>query len=40
MNTGDPAFLKIDRFTMQPVQMLNLDSLAAIWTDPEVTRFT
>jgi putative AdoMet-dependent methyltransferase len=33
------AVLQIDGFTMRPLQLEDLDALAAIWADPEVTRF-
>ena len=38
-NLADPSVLQIDGFTMRPFQASDLDSLAAIWADPEVTRF-
>jgi ribosomal-protein-alanine N-acetyltransferase len=31
--------LPIDGFTMEPLQLSDLDSLATMWSDPEVTRF-
>ena len=31
--------LQIDGLTMEPLEFFDLDSLAAIWADPEVTRF-
>jgi ribosomal-protein-alanine N-acetyltransferase len=31
--------LPIDRFTMEPLKVSDLDSLATMWSDPEVTRF-
>ncbi|MBD2739627.1 hypothetical protein H6H03_38250 [Nostoc paludosum FACHB-159] len=31
--------LQIDGFTMRPIQASDLDALAAILADPEVTRF-
>ncbi len=31
--------LQIDGLTMEPLQLSDLDSLARIWSDPEVTRF-
>ncbi|MEM7593075.1 MAG: GNAT family N-acetyltransferase [Cyanobacteria bacterium P01_A01_bin.83] len=34
-----PKVLQIDGFTMQPIQKSDLDALAEIWGDPEVTRF-
>lgn len=39
MNTTDRTILQIEGFTMRPLQFFNLDPLAAIWSDPEVTRF-
>ncbi len=38
-NPDDPKVLQIDNFTMRPLQISNLDALAAIWADSEVTRF-
>lgn len=38
-NPADPTVLQIDGFTMRPLQSLDLDVLASIWADPEVTRF-
>lgn len=38
-NPTDPKVLQIDHFTMRPLQFSDLDALAAIWADPEVTRF-
>lgn len=38
-NLADPTVLQINSFTMRPLQASDLDSLAAIWADPEVTRF-
>ncbi|MDJ0592939.1 MAG: GNAT family N-acetyltransferase [Pleurocapsa sp. MO_226.B13] len=38
----DPAeakVLEVDNFIMRPLQTLDLDALAAIWADSEVTRF-
>lgn len=35
----DPAVLQIDGFTMCPIQVSDLDFLAEIWADHEVTRF-
>lgn len=34
-----PTVLQIDGFTMRPLQLSDLGALAAIWADPEVTRF-
>ncbi|WP_414623637.1 hypothetical protein [Calothrix sp. CCY 0018] len=31
--------LQIDGLTMEPLEFFDLDPLAAIWADPEVTRF-
>ena len=39
INPADPKVLPIDGFTMRPLQASNLDALAEIWSDPEVTRF-
>lgn len=39
LSSADSTALPIDRFTMRPVQASDLDALAAIWADPEVTRF-
>jgi [ribosomal protein S5]-alanine N-acetyltransferase len=39
VNSTDPTVLQIDGFTMRPIQVSDLDVLAAIWADPEVTRF-
>jgi ribosomal-protein-alanine N-acetyltransferase len=38
-NPADPTVLQIDGFTMRPLQFLDLEALASIWADPEVTRF-
>lgn len=38
-NSVNPTVLQIDGFTMRPLQPSDLDALAAIWADPEVTRF-
>lgn len=38
-NPADPTVLQIDGFTMRPLQSLDLEALASIWADPEVTRF-
>jgi ribosomal-protein-alanine N-acetyltransferase len=35
----EATVLRIDGFTMRPIQASDLDALAAIWADPEVTRF-
>lgn len=34
-----PKIIHLDGLTMQALQLSDLDSLAAIWSDPEVTRF-
>jgi [ribosomal protein S5]-alanine N-acetyltransferase len=39
VSSTDPTVLQIDAFTMRPIQVSDLDVLAAIWADPEVTRF-
>lgn len=39
MTSTDPKVLKIDGFAMRPIQTSDLDALAAIWANPEVTRF-
>jgi [ribosomal protein S5]-alanine N-acetyltransferase len=39
ISSTDPTILPIDGFTMRPIQVSDLDVLAAIWVDPEVTRF-
>ena len=38
---GDSNYqiLQIDRLIMEPLQFSDLDSLAAIWSNPEVTKF-
>lgn len=38
-NLATPTILKIDGFIMRPLQISDLDALAAIWAAPEVTRF-
>lgn len=38
-NPAEPTVLQIDGFAMRPLQSSDLDALAAIWADPEVTRF-
>ena len=38
-SSTDPTVLSIAGFTMRPIQLSDLDPLAAIWADPEVTRF-
>lgn len=38
-NSADPTVLQIDGFTMRPLQTSDLDALASIWSDREVTRF-
>lgn len=39
VTSKDATVLKIDGFTMRPIQTSDLDALAAIWANPEVTRF-
>jgi [ribosomal protein S5]-alanine N-acetyltransferase len=39
MNSSDPAIIQINDFMMRPLQLSDLDALAAIWSDPEVTLF-
>ncbi|MBD2771894.1 GNAT family N-acetyltransferase [Iningainema tapete] len=39
MNTFFPATLQFADFTMKPLQLSDLDTLAAIWLDTEVTKF-
>ncbi len=39
IDSADPKVLPIDDFTMRPLQASDLDALAEIWSDPEVTRF-
>jgi putative AdoMet-dependent methyltransferase len=39
INSSDAAILEIGGFTMRPIHPSDLKALAAIWTDPEVTRF-
>lgn len=39
INSTDPTVLQIDGFTMHPIQISDLDALATIWADPEVTCF-
>ena len=36
---SNPKIIHLDRLTMEPLQLFDLDSLAAIWSDPEVTKF-
>jgi [ribosomal protein S5]-alanine N-acetyltransferase len=38
-NFADSKVLQIDGFAMRPLQAKDLDILAQIWVDPEVTRF-
>ena len=38
-NSSDLTVLQIDGFIMRPIQFSDLDVLATIWADPEVTRF-
>lgn len=35
----DPTVLTIDGFTMRPIQTSDLEALATLWADPDVTRF-
>lgn len=35
----EPTILQIDGYTMRPLHVSDLDTLAAIWADTEVTRF-
>ena len=39
INPADPTVLQLDSFIMRPLQICDLDALAAIWADPDVTRF-
>lgn len=39
VGNSNPKIIHIDGLTMEPIQLSDLDSLAAIWADPEVTRF-
>lgn len=39
VSSTNPTVLRIDEFAMRPIQAADLDALAVIWTDPEVTRF-
>ncbi len=39
IDSAAPKVLPIDNFTMRPLQASDLDALAEIWSDPEVTRF-
>jgi ribosomal-protein-alanine N-acetyltransferase len=39
INFADSKIFKIDGFTMRSLQLSDLDALASIWADPEVTRF-
>lgn len=39
VNESNQKLLDKDGFRMKPLQISDLDSLAAIWADPEVTRF-
>jgi ribosomal-protein-alanine N-acetyltransferase len=39
VDSTDPLILKIDGLTMRPLLCGDLETLAAIWADPEVTRF-
>ncbi|MEL6462729.1 MAG: GNAT family N-acetyltransferase [Cyanobacteria bacterium J06621_15] len=38
-NNSDEKILQLDKFTMEPLQLSDLDSLTTIWSDPEVTKF-
>jgi [ribosomal protein S5]-alanine N-acetyltransferase len=37
--SDNPTVLQIDGFTMRPLQLSDLEALASIWANPEVTRF-
>lgn len=39
MNLSKVTVLEIDNFILKPLQSSDLDALATIWADPEVTRF-
>ena len=39
MNSSNSAVIHINGFIMRPLQSSDLDTLAAIWADPEVTQF-
>lgn len=39
INSTDAAIFKIGSFTMRPIESSDLNALAEIWADPEVTRF-
>lgn len=39
VDTIEPTILQIEGYTMQPIRDPDLDTLTAIWADPEVTRF-
>ncbi|MBW4603146.1 MAG: GNAT family N-acetyltransferase [Calothrix sp. FI2-JRJ7] len=39
INSTNAAILEIGSFAMRPIQSSDLDALAGIWADPEVTRF-
>lgn len=39
MNHSNSAVIPINGLIMKPIQSSDLDSLAAIWADPKVTRF-
>ncbi|PIG93537.1 GNAT family N-acetyltransferase [Gloeocapsopsis sp. IPPAS B-1203] len=38
-NSAEQTVLQLDGFAMRSLQLSDLDALAAIWADPEVTRF-
>jgi [ribosomal protein S5]-alanine N-acetyltransferase len=38
-NSAVSTVLQIDGFTMRPLRSTDIDTLVAIWADPEVTRF-
>jgi ribosomal-protein-alanine N-acetyltransferase len=38
-NPADPTVLQIDGFLMRSLQLFDLEALATIWADSEVTRF-
>ena len=39
VGSTEPKVLRIDGFIMRPIQASDLDTLATIWSDREVTRF-
>lgn len=36
---ADPSILQLGEFVMRPIQAGDLDAIATLWSDPEVTRF-